>query len=132
MTTPSETNILLVEDAEEHAILIRRALEGGTLRMRLFWVTDGKAALDFLYNDGKFADKEANPRPDIILLDLRLPKLYGLKVLERIKSDEKLKNIPVAVMTASDEATIGTHNTSFGIRLLGKGTSAHFELVITG
>jgi len=104
MTMPGETNVLLVEDAEEHAILIRRALEGGNLRLRLFWVTDGKAALDFLYNEGAYRDKESNPSPDIILLDLRLPKIHGLKVLEQIKSDERLKNIPVAVLTASDEA----------------------------
>jgi len=104
MTMLGETNVLLVEDTEEHAILIRRALEGGKLRLRLFWVTDGKAALDFLYNEGVYADRESNPSPDIILLDLRLPKLHGLKVLERIKADEKLRDIPVAVLTASDEA----------------------------
>ena len=104
MTMQKETNVLLVEDTREHAILMRRALEDGKLRPRLFLVTDGKAALDFLYNRGDYADRKANPRPDIILLDLRLPKIHGLKVLERIKGDEKLKDIPVAVLTASDEA----------------------------
>jgi two-component system response regulator len=98
-----ETNVLLVEDTEDHAILIRRALEGGNLRLRIFWVTDGKAALDYLYNEGNFTDSVANPRPDIILLDLRLPKIHGLKVLELIKKDQALKTIPVAVLTASDE-----------------------------
>ena len=104
MIMQSETNVLLVEDTEEHAILMRRALERGKLRPRLFVVTDGKAALDFLYNQGDYTDIEANPKPDIILLDLRLPKVHGLKVLERIKGDERLRDIPVVVLTASDEA----------------------------
>jgi two-component system response regulator len=104
MTKQKEVNILLVEDTKEHAMLIRRALEGGKLKPRLFVITDGKAALDFLYNQGDYADSEANPKPDIILLDLRLPKVHGLKVLEQIKGDERLRDIPVAVLTASDEA----------------------------
>jgi len=103
MTTQRETNILLVEDTEEHAVLMKRALEDGKLKPRLFWITDGKAALDFLYNRGDYTDIEANPKPDIILLDLKLPKVHGLKVLEQIKGEEGLKDIPVVVLTASDE-----------------------------
>jgi two-component system response regulator len=103
MTGQKEKNILLVEDTEEHAVLIRRALESGKQRLRIFWLKDGKAALDFLHNLGDYADREANPKPDIILLDLRLPKVHGLKVLEQIKSNEKLRDIPVVVLTASDE-----------------------------
>lgn len=103
MTRQKEVNILLVEDTEEHAVLIRRALESGKLRSRLFVVTDGKAALDFLYNRGDYADTEANPKPDIILLDLKLPKVHGLQVLKQIKGEEMLRDIPVAVLTASDE-----------------------------
>ena len=97
-------NILLVEDTEEHAALIRRALEDSGTGARLSWVKDGKAALDFLYNRGGYADRADCPTPDVILLDLRLPRLHGIKVLERIKSDRKLKGIPVAVLTASDES----------------------------
>ncbi len=103
MTLRREINILLVEDTEEHAVLIKRALEDGKLKPRLFWITDGKAALDFLYNRGDYTDIEANPKPDIILLDLKLPKVHGLKVLEQIKGEERLKDIPVVVLTASDE-----------------------------
>ena len=103
MTLQRETNILLVEDTEEHAVLIKRALEDGKLKPRLFWITDGKAALDFLYNRGDYTDIEANPKPDIILLDLKLPKVHGLKVLEQIKGEGRLKDIPVVVLTASDE-----------------------------
>ena len=100
---PTKANILLVEDTEEHAVLMRRALESGKLRPRLFWITDGKAALDFLHNLGNYADREANPKPDIILLDLKLPKVSGLEILEQIKGEEKLRDIPVVILTASDE-----------------------------
>ena len=103
MTKERETNILLVEDTEEHAVLMRRALEKGKLKPRLFWVTDGKAALNFLYNLGVYVDRQANPAPDLILLDLRLPKVSGLEVLKHIKGDEKLREIPVVILTASDE-----------------------------
>ena len=104
MTLQREPNILLVEDTEEHVLLIRRALEEGRLRQRLFVVRDGQAALDFLYNRGDYADIEANPKPDLILLDLKLPKVSGLEVLEQIKGEERLRDIPVVVLTASDEA----------------------------
>jgi len=103
MTEKRETNILLVEDTEEHAVLMRRALERGRLKPRLFWVKDGQAALDFLHNRGVYADRQANPAPDLILLDLKLPKVSGLEILEQIKSEEKLREIPVVILTASDE-----------------------------
>ena len=103
MTMQRELNILLVEDTEEHAVLMRRALEKGKLRPRLFWITDGRAALDFLYNRGDYADREVNPRPDLILLDLKLPKVSGLEILEQVKGEERLRDIPVVVLTASDE-----------------------------
>ncbi|HUV52465.1 MAG TPA: response regulator [Dehalococcoidia bacterium] len=103
MTKQRETNVLLVEDTEEHAVLMRRALERGKLKPRLFWITDGKAALDFLHNLGVYADRQANPTPDLILLDLKLPKVSGLEILEQIKSEEKLREIPVVILTASDE-----------------------------
>jgi len=103
MTKERETNILLVEDTEEHAVLMRRALEGGKLKPRLFWITDGKAALDFLHNRGVYTDIEANPAPDLILLDLKLPKVSGLEILEQIKGEEKLRDIPIVILTASDE-----------------------------
>jgi CheY-like chemotaxis protein len=103
MIMPREINILMVEDTEEHGVMMKRALEKGKLKPRLFWITDGKAALDFLHNRGVYADGEANPRPDLILLDLKLPKVSGLEVLKHIKGDEKLREIPVAILTASDE-----------------------------
>ena len=103
MTEKREINILMVEDTEEHGVLMRRALERGKLKPRLFWITDGQAALDFLHNLGVYADGETNPEPDLILLDLKLPKLSGLEVLVQIKTEERLRDIPVVVLTASDE-----------------------------
>jgi len=103
MTEARETNVLLVEDTEEHAVLMRRALERGKLKPRLFWITDGQAALDFLHNRCVYTDRESNPRPDLILLDLKLPKVSGLEILKHIKDDEKLREIPVVILTASDE-----------------------------
>jgi len=103
MTEKREINILLVEDTEEHVVLMRRALERGKLKPRLFVAKDGQEALDFLHNRGVYADGEDNPRPDLILLDLKLPKVSGLEVLKHIKGDEKLREIPVVILTASDE-----------------------------
>jgi two-component system, response regulator len=102
MTTSREINILMVEDTEEHGVLMKRALEKARLKSRLTWITDGKSALDFLYNRGAYADIKANPRPDLILLDLKLPKVSGLEILKHVKDDKKLKDIPVVILTASD------------------------------
>jgi two-component system response regulator len=102
MNVSREINALMVEDTEEHGVLMKRALEKGRLKLRLSWVTDGKAALDFLYNRGVYTDRTSNPRPDLILLDLKLPKVSGLEILEQIKGDKNLKDIPVVILTASD------------------------------
>ena len=106
-----EIKILLVEDLEEHVLIIRTVLERSRLRKRVFVASDGEAALDFLYNRGDYADEKKYPKPDIILLDLRLPKLDGIEVLEQIKQEEELKDIPVVVLTSSarDDDIIKTY-----------------------
>lgn len=96
-----ETKILLVEDLEEHVLIIRNALEKSKLRHKVFVTRDGEEALDFLYNRADYASKDNYPKPDVILLDLRLPKLDGIEVLKQIKSEEGLKDIPVIVLTSS-------------------------------
>jgi two-component system, chemotaxis family, response regulator Rcp1 len=90
--------ILLVEDNPGDERLTREALKEGKVYSNLHWVKDGVEAMEFLRRQGKF--KEA-PRPDIILLDLNLPRKDGREVLEEIKSDHELKRIPVVVLTTS-------------------------------
>lgn len=90
--------ILLVEDNEGDVRLTREALREGHLRNRLHVVEDGEKALDFLFRRGAYAD---TPRPDLILLDLNLPRRDGREVLAEIKADASLKRIPVVVLTTS-------------------------------
>ncbi|WP_437178148.1 response regulator [Geomonas oryzisoli] len=93
--------ILLVEDNPDHAELAIRNLTDAGLVNCLFHVEDGEAALDYLNNRGRYADTSAYPRPHLVLLDLRLPKVDGIEVLKQVKSSERLKAIPVVVLTTS-------------------------------
>ena len=90
--------ILLVEDSLTSARLTIGALKKGQVQHRLTWLTDGEEALEFLYQRGKFVQA---PRPDLILLDLELPRKDGREVLTDIKSNEDLRGIPVVILTAS-------------------------------
>ena len=92
--------ILLVEDSLAAARLTIGALKRGNILHRLTWLSDGVEALEFLYRRGKFA---VAPQPDLILLDLGLPKKDGREVLKEIKQDEHLKSIPVVILTASTD-----------------------------
>ena len=93
--------ILLVEDDPAHAEIVRRNMEGFRVANQLVHVDDGQKALDFLYRRGDFGEPELSPRPGLILLDLRLPKVDGLEVLEIVKGDADLCQIPVVVLTTS-------------------------------
>jgi CheY-like chemotaxis protein len=93
--------ILLVEDDLAHAEIVRRDLKDFRVANRIIHVADGQAALDYLYHRDAYADNEANPRPHLILLDLRLPKVDGLEVLSRIKKDASLRSIPTVILTTS-------------------------------
>ena len=95
-------DILLVEDNADHATLTTRALKDGNMLNEIFWVKDGEEALDFLYHRGRYANGARAPRPGLILLDIRLPKLDGHEVLRHIKSDPALRIIPVVMLTTSD------------------------------
>ncbi|MBW1603727.1 response regulator [Streptomyces sp. JJ66] len=90
--------VLLVEDDPGDELMTREAFEDNKIGNILHVVRDGEEALDFLYRRGPYADA---PRPDLILLDLNLPKYDGRQVLERIKADEDLGHIPVVVLTTS-------------------------------
>jgi CheY-like chemotaxis protein len=94
--------ILLVEDNPDHAELVKRNLEEFQVANHIYHVEDGEAALDYVYKQGTYSDQKKYPRPDLILLDLRLPRIDGLEVLKQIKSDLALQAIPIVVLTTSD------------------------------
>ncbi len=102
-------DILLVEDSSADVRLTREALKEAKVVNNLHVVPDGVAALDFLRKQGPYA---ASPRPDLILLDLNLPKMDGREVLADIKKDQDLKRIPVVVLTTSqaEEDVVRSYN----------------------
>ena len=96
--------ILLVEDDPAHAEIVRRNLASFRVvnrPVRLLHVADGQEALDYLFRRAEFQDPDRSPRPNLILLDLRLPKVDGLEVLKTVKADAELARIPVVVLTTS-------------------------------
>ncbi len=95
MTPTRDAIILLVEDNPDDEVLTRRALEKHSLRIDLVVARDGQEALDYLFGGGRL--------PHLILLDLKLPKIDGLEMLRRLRSDERTKLLPVVVLTSSNE-----------------------------
>jgi CheY-like chemotaxis protein len=95
--------ILLVEDNPNDVELTLRAFKKHNLSNKVHVVNDGEAALDFIFCTGAYRNRDFQKPPKIILLDLKLPKIGGKEVLQRIKSDERTKIIPVVVMTSSQE-----------------------------
>jgi two-component system, chemotaxis family, response regulator Rcp1 len=92
--------ILLVEDNPVDVLMTRHALKEAKVYNNLYVTEDGEEAMDFLYRHGKYTDA---PRPDLILLDLNLPKKSGREILTEIKQDPRLLHIPVVVLTTSEE-----------------------------
>jgi len=104
MTVQSkEAIILLVEDNPADQQLTIRAFKQGKLNTKLYLANDGQEALDFLMNLDKFTDKEMFPRPDLILLDINMPRKDGKEVLKEIRGNLDLKIIPVIMLTTSDQ-----------------------------
>jgi two-component system response regulator len=97
-----DINILLVEDNYEHLRLTKYILKQNNVPGQVFVVRDGQEAVDFLYQRNKFSDPQLHPRPDLVLLDLNIPRINGREVLKIIKSDDKLKDIPVVVVSSSE------------------------------
>ena len=95
--------ILLVEDNPQDLELTRRALRKGNLTNSIHVARDGAEALEFLFCEGAHAARKIEDGPKLILLDLKLPKVDGLEVLKRVKSDPRTKSIPVVVLTSSKE-----------------------------
>ena len=98
-----EADILLVEDNPTDAELTMRALKRKNLANQVVWVKDGAEALEFIFATGQFAHRDVENFPKLILLDLRMPKVDGLEVLQKIKADERTNKIPVVVLTSSQE-----------------------------
>jgi CheY-like chemotaxis protein len=101
MIKGNPVTILLVEDDPAHAEIVRRNLGSFRVANRIIHVEDGQAALDYLFHHAAYANPKTSPQPNLILLDLRLPKVDGMEVLRRLKADEKLKLIPTVVLTTS-------------------------------
>ena len=97
--------ILLVEDSLEDIEMTLRALKKAGLGNHIHVARDGEEALEFLFCEGAYAGRNIQDSPKVVLLDLKLPKVDGLEVLERVKSDERTKNIPVVMLTSSKEQT---------------------------
>jgi CheY-like chemotaxis protein len=100
----SECEVLLVEDDPNDSELTLRALEKHKLANKVYVVRDGEEALEFIFATGRYTDRNVSIPPKVVFLDLKLPKVNGLEVLRKIKSEEKTKTIPVVVVTSSQES----------------------------
>lgn len=98
-----EIEVLLVEDNETDAELTIRALKKKNLANNLVWVKDGEEALEFVFASGRYFEREIQDLPKLVLLDLRMPKIDGMEVIRRIKTDERTNKIPIVVLTSSKE-----------------------------
>lgn len=98
-----DAEILFAEDSEDDAVLSIRALVKSGFTNRLCHVTDGVQALDYIYRRGKYASRTIGKDPRLILLDLKMPKISGMQVLEILKTDSTTRAIPIVILTSSSE-----------------------------
>ncbi len=99
----STKTILLVEDNSDDEALTLRALKRNSILENVVVVRDGAEALDYLFSTGRYVDRDPGGLPDVVLLDLKLPKVDGLEVLQRIRGNERTRRIPVVILTSSNE-----------------------------
>jgi len=105
MSSDNDVDILLVEDNASDAELTIRALKKQHIANRIFLVTDGEEALDFVFARGIYQGREKETKPKLILLDIKLPMVNGMEVLRELKSNQDTKEIPVVILTSSAEET---------------------------
>jgi two-component system response regulator len=98
-----EKMILLVEDNRDDEALTLRALKKNNIKNEVVVARDGVAALDFLFGTGSYAGRDITVMPQVVLLDLKLPKIDGLEVLRRLRADERTQLLPVVILTSSNE-----------------------------
>jgi CheY-like chemotaxis protein len=104
MTMPKQSVlIMLVEDDDGHLLLIRENLRAAGVINTMVEMRDGQQALDYLYRRGEFQDPSTSPRPGLILLDIKMPKVDGMTLLEKVKSDPQLRTIPVLMLTSTSD-----------------------------
>lgn len=101
MTHKKPVDILFIEDDPAHAELTLRSFKRNKLDKHIVHLSDGQQALDYLNRHGIYTNPESSPRPNLILLDLRLPKVDGLEVLKEIRANPELNSIPVVILTTS-------------------------------
>ncbi len=95
--------VLLVEDSPDDVVLILRAFRKYNIMNEVVVASDGAEALDYLFGKGKYAGRDMSNSPEVVLLDLKLPKVDGLEVLQRLRADERTKHLPVVILTSSNE-----------------------------
>jgi len=95
--------MMLVEDDDGHRLLIRENLRAGGIVNQIIEARDGQEALDYLNRRGQYQDPTTSPRPGLILLDIKMPKVDGFAVLEQVKADPQLQPIPVLMLTSTDD-----------------------------
>ncbi len=94
--------ILLVEDNPDHAELVMRSLENHSVANKIYHVADGESAINYLFQKKEFADRAKCPKPNVVLLDLRLPKVDGLEILKIVKKSKDLRQVPVVILSTSE------------------------------
>ncbi|OGP82215.1 MAG: hypothetical protein A2Y95_02260 [Deltaproteobacteria bacterium RBG_13_65_10] len=96
-----KARVLLVEDNPDHIEIITSAIKGSGFVDEIYIAQDGEEALDFIFHDGKYRIEENAPRPDVVILDVKLPKENGISVLRKLKANSDSRNIPVVILTTS-------------------------------
>jgi two-component system response regulator len=107
-------NILLVEDNPDDVELTLRALKKYNVKNEIVVVRDGAEALDYLFATGAYSDRDTTTMPAVVILDLKLPKVDGLEVLQRMRADERTKLVPVVILTSSKEEGDMVNGYKFG------------------